>query len=176
MAIKKQITFEGLTYNLDDRDRVAAAVALEVPEIDSWYPNGVTAITNATTALAAGYIHTIVDVDGGANVIPTLGRGQRIKAFIKGGITSNTITFTTTSGQTFHTNSWALTQDIVDGSDLTVQASTATAGDNTITLNGGTKGGQGGDELTFIGVSSTLVYCELRLNGVGTIATPFSTV
>ena len=38
------------------------------------------------------------------------------------------------------------------------------------------KGGQGGDELTFIGVSSTLVYCELRLNGVGTIATPFSTV
>ena len=27
MAIKKQITFEGLTYNLDDRDRVAARAA-----------------------------------------------------------------------------------------------------------------------------------------------------
>ena len=27
MAIKKQIAFEGLTYNLDDRDRVAAASA-----------------------------------------------------------------------------------------------------------------------------------------------------
>ena len=29
MAIKKQITFEGLTYNLDNRDRVAAQTALE---------------------------------------------------------------------------------------------------------------------------------------------------
>jgi len=28
MAIKKSITFEGLTYNLDDRDRVAAAAAI----------------------------------------------------------------------------------------------------------------------------------------------------
>ena len=27
MAVKKQITFEGLKYNLDDRDRVAAAAA-----------------------------------------------------------------------------------------------------------------------------------------------------
>ena len=29
MAIKKQITFEGLTYNLDNRDRIAAQTALE---------------------------------------------------------------------------------------------------------------------------------------------------
>jgi hypothetical protein len=29
MAIKKQITFEGLKYNLDDRDRVAAGAAAE---------------------------------------------------------------------------------------------------------------------------------------------------
>ena len=49
-------------------------------------------------------------------------------------------------------------------------------GQSALTLNGGTKGGQGGDELTFVGISSSLVYCELRLNGVGTIATPFSTV
>ena len=28
MAIKKQITFEGLSYNLDERDRVAADAAL----------------------------------------------------------------------------------------------------------------------------------------------------
>ena len=176
MAIKKEITFEGLTYKLDDKDRVAAAAALSAPELEFWYPKGVTENTNATTAMVAGYVHTLVDVDGGANVLPTLGVGDRIKLLLKGGITSNTVTITTTSGQTFHTSSWYLTQDIVDGSDLTVQASTATAGDNTITLNGGTKGGQGGDELTFIGVSSTLVYCELRLNGVGTIATPFSTV
>ena len=29
MAIKKEITFEGLKYNLDNRDRIAAAAALE---------------------------------------------------------------------------------------------------------------------------------------------------
>ena len=29
MAIKKQTTFEGLTYNLDNRDRVAADAALQ---------------------------------------------------------------------------------------------------------------------------------------------------
>ena len=30
MAIKKQITFEGLIYNLDDKDRVAAQTALDL--------------------------------------------------------------------------------------------------------------------------------------------------
>ncbi len=176
MAIKEEITFEGLKYKLDDKDRVAAAVANEVPELDSHYPNGVAALTDATTALSIGQIDTVVDVNGGANVLPALGRGERIKVLLKGGITSNDITYTTASGQTYHTSSWFVTQDSVDGSDLTAQAGFATAGDNTITLNGGTKGGQGGDELTFVGVSSGLVYCELRLNGVGTIASPFSTV
>ena len=33
MAIAKQITFEGLTYNLDDRDRVAAAAAQTNPDL-----------------------------------------------------------------------------------------------------------------------------------------------
>ena len=181
MAIPKRITFEGVTYDLGQTERAAAHIAVRdtdtvIPEVDLHYPNGITAITDVTTAMVAGYIHTIVDVNGGANVIPTLTRGQRIKAFMKAGQTSNTTTFTTTSGQTYHTNSWALIQDIVDGSNLTVQATTATASDNTITLNGSTKGGQGGDELTFIGISSTLVYCELRLNGTGTLATPFSNV
>ena len=33
MAIKKQITFEGITYNLDNRDRVAAQTAMETQSL-----------------------------------------------------------------------------------------------------------------------------------------------
>ncbi len=57
MAIKKQHTFEGLKYNLDDRDRVAASSALNVADVGA-----VTQATNATTAVTlnaqAGVITT----------------------------------------------------------------------------------------------------------------------
>ena len=43
MAIKKQITFEGLTYNLDEKDRVAAYVAT-----DSQYVEKVALVDNTT--------------------------------------------------------------------------------------------------------------------------------
>ena len=57
MAIQKQITFEGLTYNLDDRDRVAASAAtqgINTGTVTQATNNATTVIINA----AAGVITT----------------------------------------------------------------------------------------------------------------------
>ena len=59
MAIKNTHTFEGLKYNLDNRDRVAASAALNVADVGA-----VTQITSATTA---------VTLNAQAGVITTFG-------------------------------------------------------------------------------------------------------
>ena len=176
MAMVKTVTFEGQKYNLDNRDRVAAFVARKdvsvIPEVDVWYPNGVGALTDATTALVAGTIYTYVDANGGANTLPVLNPGQRIKVLIK--TASGSTVYTCGSGQTIHTSSYATVCDIVNGD--AAFAATATALDNTFTVNKTTTGGVGGDEYDFIGVTSALIMITARLNGSGTLVTPFSTV
>ena len=176
MAIKKEITFEGTTYSLGEKDRVAAYTAATdvsiIPEVTNWYPNGVGALTDATTALVAGTIYTYVDANGGANALPVLGIGERIKVLIK--TASGSTVYTCGSGQTIHTSSYATICDIVNGD--AAFAATATALDNTFTVNKTTTGGVGGDEYDFIGISSSLIMITARLNGSGTLVTPFSTV
>ena len=51
MAIKQTITFEGLKYNLDDKDRVAGAVALDnVSQVyGSLIASGSTGVANAAS-------------------------------------------------------------------------------------------------------------------------------
>ena len=57
MAILKQITFEGLKYNLDDRDRVAAAVATasDTTLVQAAVPNFSNAVTVAASTLTLAY-------------------------------------------------------------------------------------------------------------------------
>ena len=57
MAIKQQITFEGLTYNLDDRDRVAARAATlsDITLAQPAVPNFSNAITVAAATLTLAY-------------------------------------------------------------------------------------------------------------------------
>ena len=54
MAIAKQITFEGLTYNLDDRDRVAAQVAHDSTFGMIWSGSGETGTTGIASLASAG--------------------------------------------------------------------------------------------------------------------------
>ena len=54
MAIKKQITFEGLTYNLDDRDRVAAQLAHHSTLGMVWSGSGETGTTGISSLAASG--------------------------------------------------------------------------------------------------------------------------
>ena len=169
---KSNVTHKGLKYNLDNYHSLAVEAALNNPELDHWYPNGVGALTDSTTAMTAGKIYTLVDANGGANSLPVLGVGERIKVLVKGA--SGSTVYTCGSGQTLHTSSYATLTDIADGN--AAFAATATAGDNTVTLNGTTTGGLGGDEITFIGVSSSKIMVVGRLNGSGTLASPFSTV
>ena len=79
---KSNVTHKGLKYNLDNYHSIAVEAALNNPEVDHWYPNGVGALTDATTALVAGTIYTYVDANGGANALPVLGIGERIKVLI----------------------------------------------------------------------------------------------
>ena len=78
MAIKEQITFEGLIYNLDNRDRVAAQVALKetgvstnyiVPVITLSDAAGAGAIRSAITVAESGTIFTVPALTSGTQTI-----------------------------------------------------------------------------------------------------------
>ena len=63
MAIKQQITFEGQTYNLDNRDRIAAAAATagDTTLVQASVPNFSNAIeVNAATLSLAYNTHALI--------------------------------------------------------------------------------------------------------------------
>ena len=76
MAIKQQITFEGLTYNLDNRDRVAAQVALKETGVSTTYK--VPVVTLADNA-AAGAIRTAITIEESGTIftVPELTSGTQ---------------------------------------------------------------------------------------------------
>jgi len=103
MAIKKQITFEGLTYNLDDRDRVAAAVSNQSPDA-----SGIQRVTvdAATTIIGTD---TLVDfaVDaGGSRVVtmPSAVAGRRIRCIWSVEQATSDRVFTCAGSDTFYGN------------------------------------------------------------------------
>ena len=65
MAIATSISFEGLTYNLDDRDRVAAQAALKAEGISSFPVMATEAITGAGACSITTPV-TFLDTTGGA--------------------------------------------------------------------------------------------------------------
>ena len=85
MAIAKQITFEGLIYNLDDRDRVAARAAQIATET-------VTSITDSpysVTAAQSGTIFTLNRAAGIVVTLPSAAVGLRYEFFVETALTSN---------------------------------------------------------------------------------------
>ena len=87
MAIKKQITFEGLTYNLDDRDRVAADTTLQSGGTFSLdtrlqYSNpvvGTDAATTMTVATHGGRTTVVPNISGARTyTLPQVAEGLHI--------------------------------------------------------------------------------------------------
>ena len=76
MAIVKNITFEGLKYNLDDRDRVAAQTALKETGVSSTFK--VPVVTLADQA-GAGAIRTAIQVSESGTIftVPALTSGAQ---------------------------------------------------------------------------------------------------
>ena len=115
MALKKQITFEGLTYNLDDKDRVAAAVAQRNPDSD-----GIQRITTSAAFTIAG-TSTLVDlaVDPATSLIvtmPAAKAGKQLRVFWSVEQETDDWVFTCAGSDTFAGN---------------IQHMLATAGDST---------------------------------------------
>ncbi len=78
MAIKKQITFEGLTYNLDDRDRVAASTVLDnTNTFTGTYQAGIRRQTQLLTdgGEATSFTALTVANSGMISVVPELSGG-----------------------------------------------------------------------------------------------------
>ena len=103
MAIAKQITFEGLTYNLDDRDRVAAAAAQTNPD-----SNGIQRVTTDAATTITG-TNTLVDfaVDaGGSRVVtmPAAVAGRRIRCIWSVEQATSDRVFTRAGSDTFYGN------------------------------------------------------------------------
>ena len=103
MAIKKQITFEGLTYNLDDRDRVAAAVSNQSPDA-----SGIQRVTVDAATTITG-TDTLVDfaVDaGGSRVVtmPAAVAGRRIRCIWSVEQATSDRVFTCAGSDTFYGN------------------------------------------------------------------------
>jgi len=103
MAIKKQITFEGLTYNLDDRDRVAAAVSNQSPDA-----SGIQRVTVDAATTITG-TDTLVDfaVDaGGSRVVtmPSAVAGRRIRCIWSVEQATSDRVFTCAGSDTFYGN------------------------------------------------------------------------
>ena len=78
MSINKTVTFEGRNYNLDDRDRVAAAVSNISPDA-----NGIQVIsTAAATTVDAQTTLLDLAVDGAFNItMPAAKAGRHLKVF-----------------------------------------------------------------------------------------------
>tara|TARA_R110001592_G_scaffold59556_2_gene180685 strand:+ start:9131 stop:9634 length:504 start_codon:yes stop_codon:yes gene_type:complete len=151
-------------------DRPTSAQFGELIEtIASPYYNGLQAKTANFTA-AAGYIYTVLKLDGMAIVLPTPAVGDKIK-FVGLSTTSNTTTITADATSTLF-NGYLLLSDgegdraeshffSPDGSD-----------DDVITLNSTTTGHHGIIELT--GTATNRWFVEGAIVGSGATVTPFS--
>ena len=188
MAIKKQITFEGLTYNLDDRDRVAAQTALKETGVATNYVQPVVNITSSTYAPTKAQSGTIFTLNLAAGITITLpaaeagliyefhvgttftGDSWIINAAssadtLQGGILFYDVTdlgSMTKLSEGVDTIAWA--QPAAADHQLVVDASTTTL----------TKGGNLGSHIKYQCITDALWYVSGQMIGDGTLVTPFT--
>jgi hypothetical protein len=77
MAIATSISFEGLTYNLDDRDRVAAQVALKETSVSTIYKENIVLLEDQAGAGAIRDPLTMGD-SGTHFIVPALTSGTQL--------------------------------------------------------------------------------------------------
>ena len=159
MAIKKQITFEGLTYNLDNRDRVAAAAAQQSTL-------NVQSLTTATYTVSADQSGTIFTFNRAAGVVVTLPAaavGLNFEFYVETALTSNNYTINAASTADTLTG-MVVVQDIADIGSVTLLNEGVTtigfdvpaAADHQIVTNKTTTGGLKGSYWRYRCVSDAL--------------------
>ena len=178
MAIKQQITFEGLKYNLDGRDRVAAAAAAQggVQFNNFNTPvvlNGASAVT--LTAANGGGVCIFNAAGASTFTLPTPELGMRF-TFI-----------TTVNASGDHeiiagTNNFGFLGGLLimnTTADQTNAFSAAVDGDNDyMTMNGSTTGGIAGSMVHVVAVTNTNAAKAWAVHGTligsGNTVTPFA--
>jgi hypothetical protein len=132
-------------------------------------------LSKATVTLTeADHAGKILVLARAAGVIVTLpassGKGAKYTFMVRDTVTSNNyIIKVANTSESFVGR--ALT--CADGGN-TVNGWEVTSGDDTITLNGGTKGGYGGDTIEVLDIGANLFVVNAFLNQTATEATPFS--
>jgi len=133
----------------------------------------VTAATLAVTAAANGELYTVLNRAAGTAVtLPAATGSGRIYRFIIG----TTITSNTTVIQTATTGSGDVMDGIAVGVASALVGFETASNTNTITFNGTTTGGIVGTRVELIDYASGHWGVQVRSNGSGTGATPFSHV
>ena len=159
MAIRKQITFEGTTYNLDNRDRVAAAAAQQSTL-------NVQSLTTATYTVSADQSGTIFTFNRAAGVVVTLPAaavGLNFEFYVETALTSNNYTINAASTADTLTG-MVVVQDIADIGSVTLLNEGVTtigfdvpaAADHQIVTNKTTTGGLKGSYWRYRCVSDAL--------------------
>ena len=155
-------------FETGDRPTAAQFVQL-IETINYPYYNGQQDKTAGFTA-AAGYIYTVVDLDGCAIVLPTPVVGDVIK-FVGLQVTSNSHTITADATSTLY-NGYAIVSDGEGDSAESDLFAPDESDDDVITMDGTTRGHHGTIEL--YATATNRWFCEAWLVGSGTVATPFS--
>lgn len=163
-------------------------------------PDGQLQLSSTAVTATAAEINKACDVSG--RIVNTTATTLTITATEHGGrivkVSSTTpiaITLPAASGSgevytfvvnvsataTGHTIKVANTSDIISGISIIAQTDTAqvngfltTATDDTITVNGTTKGGIKGDKIVLIDMATNTYQCTMQCGASGTVVTPFS--
>lgn len=135
-------------------------------------------VTGGSVALTAatheGRIVTIDKADGCAVTLPAAsGSGGRYKVVITTAISSNSTTISAANGSDSFIGGAVGSDD--DGEGATGYTWKADSGDDRVTMNGASQGGEAGDFWTFedVAANTWLVFGYIKQSG-GSEATPFS--
>ena len=179
MAIRKQITFEGTTYNLDNRDRVAAAAA----QHSTLNVQSLTTATYTVTSEQSGTIFTFNRAAGVVVTLPAASVGLNFEFYVETALTSNAYTINAASTADTLTGyirgiDIATLGSHIDNNDnvITTGVSIPAAADHQIVTNKTTTGGLAGSYYRYRCVSAALwAVSGVNICSSGaTLATPFT--
>tara|TARA_Y100000310_G_C20653470_1_gene800725 strand:- start:1561 stop:2100 length:540 start_codon:yes stop_codon:yes gene_type:complete len=179
MAIKTSISFEGTTYNLDNKDRVAAAAAQQSP----LFTKSLTTATYSVSAAESGTIFLFNRAAGVVVTLPTAAVGLNYEFYVETALTSNAYTINAASTSDTLTGmlmSWDIadvgTMTKMNESVATVAWSNPAAADHQLVTNKTTTGGLKGSYYRYRCVSSALWHVSGYnfCSSGATLATPFT--
>ena len=159
MAKPNEITFEGLTYSLDEKDRVAAAAAQQ----STLNVQSITTATYTVTADQSGTIFTFNRAAGVVVTLPAASVGLNFEFYVETALTSNNYTINAASTADTLTG-MVIVQDIADLGSVTLLNEGVTtigfdvpaAADHQIVTNKTTTGGLAGSYWRYRCVSDAL--------------------